>query len=76
MSASTDCAIIAQSLIERFQMYYLERMSKVLHQRQAGLLTEFEMWQEIGKIADNALDDLETPNYAHVELGINEGIAR
>ena len=57
-------------------MYYLTRVSKVLNQYQSGLLTEFEMWQEIGKIADSALDDLETPNYAHVELGINEGIAR
>jgi hypothetical protein len=57
-------------------MYYLEQVSKILSQRQSGLLTEYEMWQAIGKIADSAIDDLEALPYAHVQLGINEGIAR
>ncbi len=57
-------------------MYYLEQVSKILSQRQSGLLTEYEMLQAISKIADSAIDDLEALPYAHVQLGINEGIAR
>lgn len=36
-----------------------ERVLKVVEQREKGLLTEFEMWQEIGEITAWALNLLE-----------------
>ena len=36
-----------------------ERVLKVFEQRDKGLLTDFEMWQEIAEIADWALNDIE-----------------
>lgn len=48
-----------------------ERVLKVFAQREKGLITDFEMWQEILEVSVYALNTL-----ADTNLGVNEGIAR
>jgi hypothetical protein len=52
---------------------YKEQVQKIIIQREKGFITDTEMWQAVGRIADWALDDLEANG---IHLGINEGIAR
>jgi len=48
-----------------------ERVLKVFAQRDKGLITDSEMWQEILEVSVYTLNAL-----ADTNLGVNEGIAR